>query len=63
MNHEAPATPSQRPWLASYPPGVDADIDVPPQATVVSLMEEACRRYAAQPSYISMGTALSYDEL
>ncbi|MDE2212665.1 MAG: AMP-binding protein [Betaproteobacteria bacterium] len=63
MNHEAPATPSQRPWLASYPPGVDADIHVPPRATVVSLMEEACRRYAAQPSYISMGSTLSYDEL
>ncbi|MDE2623344.1 MAG: AMP-binding protein [Betaproteobacteria bacterium] len=63
MNHEAPAAPSSRPWLASYPPGVDADINVPPQATVVSLMEAACRRYQAQTSYISMGTALTYDEL
>ncbi|MHB8354695.1 MAG: AMP-binding protein, partial [Burkholderiales bacterium] len=54
---------SDKPWLASYPKGVAAEITPPFEATIVTLMEAACQRYAAHTAYISMGTSLSYQEL
>ena len=56
-------TSSDKPWLASYPKGVAAEISPPPDATIVTLMESACERFALRTAYISMGTRLSYREL
>ena len=60
-----PAAPSPvpRPWLASYPPGVPADVTIPANTTVASLMEADCFRYGKLPAYLSLGTPLTYDEL
>ena len=55
--------PVSKPWLASYPKGVAAEITPPPDATIASLMEAACRRFAPRTAYISMGTTLSYEAL
>ena len=63
MNPDIPATPSPRPWLKSYPPGVAADIRVPERTTLASLMEAACRDYGPRTAYISMGKSLSYEAL
>ncbi len=52
-----------KPWLASYPPGIAAEISPPPDATVVTLMEAACRQFAQRTAYISMGKVLDYRAL
>ena len=56
-------TPSDKPWLASYPKGIAAEISPPPDTTIVTLMEVACERFAPRTAYISMNTGLSYREL
>ncbi|HJW24749.1 MAG TPA: long-chain-fatty-acid--CoA ligase [Rhodocyclaceae bacterium] len=50
-------------WLASYPPGVPAEIGEQRESSLVELFEAACRRYAGQVAYISMGRELTYGEL
>jgi len=56
-------TSSDKPWLASYPKGVAAEINPAPDTTIVTLMEAACERFAPHTAYISMGVYLSYREL
>jgi long-chain acyl-CoA synthetase len=51
---------SERPWLASYSPGVPADIDPSQYTSLVQLMEESFQKYAARPAYSFMGKELSY---
>ena len=50
-------------WLAQYPPGVAAEIDLSAYASLKALIEDACTRYADRVAYHCMGTALSYREL
>ncbi len=54
---------SERPWLTQYPPGVPAEIDVNAYASVVSIFEEACARYAANTAFSSFGAKLDYGQL
>ncbi len=53
----------QRPWLQAYPSGVPAEPDLRGQATLLDLLDEACRQHAAQPAFRFMGQDLSYAEL
>jgi long-chain acyl-CoA synthetase len=53
----------ERHWLKSYPQGVPADITVNPDESVVDLFESACKEFAGQVAYISMGKTLTYREL
>jgi long-chain acyl-CoA synthetase len=53
---------SERPWLASYSPGVPADIDPSQYTSLVQLMEESFQKYAARPAYSFMGKELSYSK-
>lgn len=53
---------TDRPWLASYPQGVPADIDAGPYGSLVQLMEESFVKYAARPAYVFMGEETSYGE-
>ncbi|HEX4883247.1 MAG TPA: long-chain-fatty-acid--CoA ligase [Casimicrobiaceae bacterium] len=50
-------------WLASYPKGVPATIDVNEYASVREVFEEACAKYAARPSFTCMGKSISFAEL
>jgi len=50
----------ERPWLAAYPPGVPSDIDPSAYTSLVELMEESFRRYAAQTAYSFMGRDFSF---
>lgn len=55
-----------KPWLASYPPGVPAQVDVTVYPSLVDLLEEAFRKYARRDAAICMGQRLSFariDEL
>ena len=54
---------SQRPWLASYPPGVPAEIDANSVGTVVSQFEESVKRFPGRPAIESFGVRLTYEDL
>ncbi|MEJ8845015.1 long-chain-fatty-acid--CoA ligase [Variovorax rhizosphaerae] len=51
---------TDRPWLASYPEGVPADIDASQYTSLVGLMEESFSRYSERIAYSFMGKDLSY---
>lgn len=53
----------ERIWLQSYPEGIPADIDIDHIPSLVALFEDACRKYADQVAYISMGKEMTYGEL
>jgi len=50
-------------WLKSYPPGVPADIDPDQYGSLVQLLEESFRKYAANKAFVCMDTFLTYGEL
>jgi long-chain acyl-CoA synthetase len=52
-----------RPWLAHYPPGVPAEIDLDACASIVAMFEEACAHHPERPAYSSFGTHLTYAQL
>ncbi|PPD43195.1 MAG: long-chain fatty acid--CoA ligase [Methylocystis sp.] len=52
-----------RPWLASYPEGVPADISDSDYSTVVDLFRTSVASYADRISMESFGATLSYREL
>src|SRR5437868_153374 len=52
--------PSDRPWLASYSPGVPADIDPSQYNSLVQLMEESFRNFAPRSAYSFMGKEVTY---
>ncbi len=54
---------AQRPWLASYPQGVPAEVDLSSCPSLAALIDEACTRYAQLPAYGNMGRTISYVEL
>ncbi|WP_219211673.1 long-chain-fatty-acid--CoA ligase [Variovorax boronicumulans] len=54
---------TDRPWLASYPPGVPADIDPSSYASLVGLMEESFSKYADRTAYSFMGKDMRYAEV
>ncbi|MBL8272169.1 MAG: AMP-binding protein, partial [Xanthomonadales bacterium] len=51
-----------RPWVAHYPPGVAAGLELG-EHTLTSLLEGACRDHAARPAFASMGRTLSYEDV
>ncbi|WP_206211981.1 AMP-binding protein [Wenzhouxiangella sp. XN24] len=56
-------TKVERPWIASYPAGTPADIDLGDGATLVSIFEASAARFAARPAFSCMGRTLNYGEL
>ncbi len=56
-------TDYQRPWLASYPPSVPAEIDTNAYASIVELLESACDRFRHRPAFANMGRVLDYGEV
>ena len=52
-----------RPWLASYPPGIPAEIDVPRLGTLVDLFETSMARFADRPAMLCFGSAMTYATL
>ena len=56
-------TDHQRPWLASYPANVPAEIDTNLYSSIVEVLETACDRFRHRPSFANMGRTLSYDDV
>jgi long-chain acyl-CoA synthetase len=52
-----------RPWLASYPPGVPAEIDPNRYRSLVEILDESFRRFAARDAAICMGESLRYRDV
>ncbi len=52
-----------KPWLARYPAGVPADIDVNQFASLEHVLRSTCARFATHPAFTSMGSALTFREL
>ncbi len=52
-----------RPWLASYPKGMSAEIDVNQFSSVVDVLETSCERFRHRPAFANMGKVLSYDDV
>ena len=55
-------SPSGRPWLAHYPPGVPRSLEVP-SIRLPELVEESVRRWPARPAMLFYGARWSYAEL
>ncbi|GAK70367.1 long-chain fatty-acid--CoA ligase [Agrobacterium rubi TR3 = NBRC 13261] len=53
----------QRPWLASYPQGVPAELPDLGYASLVELLEKSCALYADRKAFSSMGKSLTYRQL
>jgi long-chain acyl-CoA synthetase len=53
----------ERPWIKSYPPGVDADIDLGAYSSIRDILETSCNRFSDLPAFHCMGASISYREL
>lgn len=53
----------ERPWLAHYPEGVPAQIDINQYASLAAVVEEAFERFRHRPAFSSFGKALSYGQI
>ncbi|MGI2032714.1 long-chain-fatty-acid--CoA ligase [Rhizobium panacihumi] len=56
-------TPVEKIWLASYPPGVPAELPPLSHQSLGELFEESCQRYAARTAFTSMGKGLTYEAM
>ncbi|ALN91308.1 MULTISPECIES: long-chain fatty acid--CoA ligase [Lysobacter] len=53
----------ERPWLAHYPQGVPAQIDVEEFPSVVSVLENAIENYRDRPAFSNFGKQLTYADI
>ena len=53
----------QRPWLKHYPPGVAAEVEIDPRATLVDVLEHSFRQYASRDAAACMDVRLRYRDL
>ena len=53
----------EQPWLARYPEGVPAEIDLNSYASIPEMLEETFRQFADRPAYANMGKVLTYRQL
>ncbi|MET4727718.1 long-chain acyl-CoA synthetase [Lysobacter enzymogenes] len=52
-----------RPWLAHYPQGVPAQIDVEEFPSVVSVLENAIEKFRDRPAFRNFGKTLTYGDI
>ena len=50
-------------WLKYYQDGVPHEIDINEHASLVSLFEDSCRKYADKVAYVNLGYEMTYAEL
>ena len=53
----------ERPWLASYPAYVPAQINVDEFPSIVSVLSQACDRFRDNPAFTNLGKTLTYEEV
>jgi len=54
---------NERPWLASYPAGVPAQIDLNTYASVAAVLDEALVRFRDRPAFSNFGKTLNYTQI
>lgn len=54
---------NERPWLASYPANVPAQIDLNLYASVPAVLDEAFTRFRDNPAFANFGRKLSYGQI
>ncbi|MGQ0801828.1 MAG: AMP-binding protein [Pseudomarimonas sp.] len=54
---------NSHPWLANYPAGVPAEVDLAEYPSIVSILESSCERFRPRPAFENMGKTISYDDL
>jgi long-chain acyl-CoA synthetase len=54
---------SERPWLANYPKGIPAEVDLEKYASIVSVLDEVCRDFQDRPAFANFGKQISYGEV
>ncbi|RTL46629.1 MAG: long-chain-fatty-acid--CoA ligase [Burkholderiales bacterium] len=59
----SPVTAQAKPWLASYPAGVPAEIDTRVYRSLVELLDEAFRKHAQRDAAICMGQRMRFAEI
>jgi long-chain acyl-CoA synthetase len=52
-----------RPWLASYPAHVPAEINVDEFPSIVSVLKTSCDRFSALPAFSNFGKTLSFADV
>ncbi|MBB3315202.1 long-chain acyl-CoA synthetase [Rhizobium sp. BK181] len=60
--HPGGAKP-EKPWLATYPESVPAELPALEYESLAELLEKSCARYANRTAFSSMGKTLTYGEL
>src|SRR5690606_38841554 len=53
----------QRPWLASYPANMPAEIGPLENRSIGELLVQACHRYGSSPAFACMGRSLTFGEI
>ena len=53
----------ERPWLASYPAYVPAQINVDEFPSIVSVLGQACDRFRDNPAFTNLGKTLTYEDV
>ncbi len=52
----------QKPWLASYPPGVPHEISPDEYNSVAEIFDRSCKKYAHMPAYSNFGKDISFQQ-
>ena len=60
LPRHVPTDITHKPWLASYPSSVPAEIDVSRYASLVDILEDSFRRFARRPAAVCMNASLSF---
>ena len=53
----------ERPWLAQYPAGIPAEIDVDEFQSIPAVLEQSIRQFGERPAFSSMGKELTYAQI
>ncbi len=53
----------ERPWLASYPPGMPQSLSDDGFPSLTALLEHSTRRYSKRPAFVSFGHYFSYKDV
>jgi len=54
---------SERPWLANYPEGIPAEVDLEKYASIVSVLDEVCRDFKDRPAFANFGKQITYGDV
>jgi long-chain acyl-CoA synthetase len=54
---------AEKPWLASYAPGVPAEINADEFSSLPAVFAKSCALYRDRPAFSNMGKVLTYAEL